>query len=97
MFLHLPRTLNLFSWSATKGEGCPIGTVSIRRTTRNDLIRAKLHSQMYALKINPLTESELGTHVIIISLQQQSIEMLSLFFIIIFLLYCFVRKVDLRK
>ena len=46
-----------------KGGGCPIGTVPIRRITKDDLIRAKLHSQMYASKINPLVDGQDGTHV----------------------------------
>ena len=46
-----------------EGGGCPMGTVPIRRTTKDDLIRAKLYSEMHASKINPLTDEEPGKHV----------------------------------
>ena len=46
-----------------EGGGCPMGTVPIRRTTKGDLIRAKLYSEMHASKINPLTDEEPGKHV----------------------------------
>ncbi|XP_034707310.1 uncharacterized protein LOC117930740 [Vitis riparia] len=39
-----------------------MGTVPIRRTTKDDLIRAKLYSEMHASKINPLTDEEPGKH-----------------------------------
>ncbi|KAL6348862.1 hypothetical protein AAG906_033518 [Vitis piasezkii] len=45
-----------------EGGGCPMGTVPIRRTTKDDLIRAKLYSEMHASKINPLTDEEPGKH-----------------------------------
>ncbi|KAK9265591.1 hypothetical protein L1049_012602 [Liquidambar formosana] len=31
------------------GKGCPVGTVPIKRVTKDDLIRAKLHSERYVL------------------------------------------------
>ena len=46
-----------------EGGGCPIGTVPIRRTTKDDLIRAKFHSEMYASKLNPLIKGQPGIHV----------------------------------
>ncbi|CBI34704.3 unnamed protein product, partial [Vitis vinifera] len=45
-----------------EGGGCPMGTVPIRRTTKDDLIRAKLYSEMHASKINPLTDDQPGKH-----------------------------------
>ena len=41
-----------------EGGGCPFGTVPIRRTSKDDLLRTKLHSEMYASKIDRPT----GTH-----------------------------------
>ncbi|XP_024017028.1 uncharacterized protein LOC21405166 [Morus notabilis] len=49
-----------------KGEGCPIGTVPIRRTTKEDLIRAKLFAETYASRFNPLTNEWPGLHKAII-------------------------------
>lgn len=50
-----------------KRLGCPIGTVPIKRVTKNDLIRAKLHSNTYGLKndskFGVLTLENPGTHV----------------------------------
>ena len=46
-----------------EGGGCPIGTVPIRRTTKDDLIRAKFHSEIYASKLNPLIIEQPGTRV----------------------------------
>ncbi|PON75267.1 hypothetical protein TorRG33x02_245570 [Trema orientale] len=45
-----------------KSGGCPIGTVPIRRTTKEDLIRAKLFTQTYASRISPLTVEKPGLH-----------------------------------
>ncbi|EXB38451.1 hypothetical protein L484_022351 [Morus notabilis] len=45
-----------------QGEGCPIGTVPIRRTTKEDLIRAKLFADTYASRFNPLTVQRPGLH-----------------------------------
>ena len=55
------RTLSLEA--ALKGEGCPIGTVPIRRTTKEDLIRAKLFTKRYTSIISPLTTEKPGLHV----------------------------------
>ncbi|KAF4388774.1 hypothetical protein G4B88_019051 [Cannabis sativa] len=38
--------------SGLKGEKCPIGFVPIRRTTKEDLIRAKLFTKSYTSRIN---------------------------------------------
>ena len=46
-----------------EGGGCPVGTVPIRRTIKDDLIRAKIYSEMHASKINPLADDKPGTHV----------------------------------
>ena len=46
-----------------EGGGCPVGTVPIRRTTKDDLIRAKVYSKIHALKMNPLVDDQPGTHV----------------------------------
>lgn len=45
------------------GKGCPVGTVPLRRTTKDDLIRAKLAAEMHASKLNPLTAEKPGLHV----------------------------------
>ena len=45
------------------GGGCPVGTVPIRRTTKDDLIRVKVYSEMHASKINPLLDDKPNTHV----------------------------------
>ncbi|KAL0757858.1 hypothetical protein Bca101_095526 [Brassica carinata] len=42
---------------------CPHGTVPIRRTTKEDLIRQKTFNQMFDSNIHPLTDSEPGLHV----------------------------------
>lgn len=42
-------------------EGCPFGTVPIKRTIKEDLIRAKLYHEMFNSKINVV--ERLGTHV----------------------------------
>ncbi|POO01261.1 hypothetical protein TorRG33x02_030150 [Trema orientale] len=41
-----------------QGEGCPIGTVPIRRSTKKDLIRAKLFTDTYASKFSSLDGSD---------------------------------------
>ncbi|CAF2116056.1 hypothetical protein HID58_083729 [Brassica napus] len=43
---------------------CPHGTVPIRRTTKEDLIRQKTFNQMFDSNIHPLTDSEPGNRVI---------------------------------
>ncbi|ESQ38315.1 hypothetical protein EUTSA_v10029495mg, partial [Eutrema salsugineum] len=45
-----------------KGVGCPRGTVPIRRTTKEDLIRQKVFNQMFDSNIHPQTDSEPGLH-----------------------------------
>ncbi|XP_010555556.1 PREDICTED: uncharacterized protein LOC104825020 [Tarenaya hassleriana] len=45
-----------------KGVGCPRGTVPIRRTTKEDLIREKNFTEMYDSVLHPQTESEPGLH-----------------------------------
>lgn len=42
---------------------CPHGTVPIRRTTKEDLIRQKTFNQMFDSNIHPVTDSEPGLHV----------------------------------
>ncbi|XP_050259836.1 uncharacterized protein LOC126704888 [Quercus robur] len=44
------------------GKGCPDGLVPIRRTTKDDLKRAKLATEIHASKYNPLTTDKHGTH-----------------------------------
>ena len=47
-----------------EGGGCPLGTVPIRRTVKDELITAKFHSEMHASKVNPLDVAGLpGVHV----------------------------------
>ncbi|KAK9276704.1 hypothetical protein L1049_006240 [Liquidambar formosana] len=47
-----------------KGGGCPVGTVPIRRTTKDDLIRAKLFSErLDSLDTNPLATGTSAFHV----------------------------------
>lgn len=53
------KTINI----VLEDGGCPMGTVPIRRTTKDDLIRAKLYPEMYTSKINPLSEDVWGLHV----------------------------------
>ncbi|XP_038687459.1 uncharacterized protein LOC119986836 [Tripterygium wilfordii] len=48
------------------GEGCPVGTVPIKKTTKEDLINAKLASKIYDKQYNPLTQQEPGTHYAIL-------------------------------
>lgn len=43
-----------------KGLGCPFGSVPIKRVTKDDLIRAKLHSDGYNLK----NDSKFGVHTL---------------------------------
>ncbi|CAH8273016.1 unnamed protein product [Arabidopsis lyrata] len=45
-----------------KGIGCPRGTVPIRRTTKEDLIRLKTFNEMFDSNIHPQTNSEPGLH-----------------------------------
>ena len=45
------------------GKGCPDGLVPIRRTTKDDLKRIKLATEIHASKYNPLTTDKHGTHV----------------------------------
>uniref|UniRef100_A0A7N2MY05 Neprosin activation peptide domain-containing protein n=1 Tax=Quercus lobata TaxID=97700 RepID=A0A7N2MY05_QUELO len=45
------------------GKGCPDGLVPIRRTTKDDLKRAKLATEIHASKYNPLTTDKHGTHL----------------------------------
>ena len=42
---------------------CPHGTVPIRKTTKEDLIRQKTFNQMFDSNVHPLTNSEPGLHV----------------------------------
>ncbi|RID48771.1 hypothetical protein BRARA_I05257, partial [Brassica rapa] len=42
---------------------CPQGTVPIRKTTKEDLIRQKTFNQMFDSNVHPLTNSEPGLHV----------------------------------
>ncbi|CAH2071256.1 unnamed protein product, partial [Thlaspi arvense] len=44
------------------GIGCPRGTVPIRRTTKDDLIRQKRFNQVFDSNIHPQTKSEPGLH-----------------------------------
>ncbi|KAF9614780.1 hypothetical protein IFM89_020634 [Coptis chinensis] len=46
-----------------KRVGCPQGTVPIRRTRKEDLIRAKTFSESYFATISPLTTEKPGQHV----------------------------------
>ncbi|KAF8379463.1 hypothetical protein HHK36_028899 [Tetracentron sinense] len=46
-----------------KGGGCPFGTVPIRRTTKDDLRRAKSFSEIYAGNMGTLTKERPGYHV----------------------------------
>ncbi|CAK7344275.1 unnamed protein product [Dovyalis caffra] len=49
------------------GKGCPIGTVPIRKITKNDFLRARLASDIYASKLNPQSAVETpGLHFAII-------------------------------
>ncbi|KAK7840658.1 hypothetical protein CFP56_016347 [Quercus suber] len=48
------------------GKGCPDGLVPIRRTTKDDLKRAKLATEIHASKYNPLTTDKHGTHYAIV-------------------------------
>nr|POF23167.1 hypothetical protein CFP56_70947 [Quercus suber] len=48
------------------GKGCPDGLVPIRRTTKDDLKRAKLATEIHASKYNPLTIDKHGTHYAIV-------------------------------
>ncbi|XP_038687461.1 uncharacterized protein LOC119986838 [Tripterygium wilfordii] len=48
------------------GEGCPVGTVPIKKTTEEDLINAKLASKIYDKQYKPLTQQEPGTHYAIL-------------------------------
>ncbi|KAF8379314.1 hypothetical protein HHK36_028747 [Tetracentron sinense] len=45
-----------------KGGGCPSGTVPIRRTTKDDLIRAKSFSEKYVGNMGILTKERPGHH-----------------------------------
>ena len=45
------------------GKGCPDGLVPIRRTTKDDLKRIKLATEIHSSKYNPLTTDKHGTHV----------------------------------
>lgn len=47
-----------------KGVGCPRGTVPIRRTTKEDIIRLKSFNEMFDSNIHPQTNSEPGLHVL---------------------------------
>ncbi|XP_038687462.1 uncharacterized protein LOC119986840 [Tripterygium wilfordii] len=44
------------------GKGCPANTVPIKKTTKEDLINAKLASEIYGKQYEPLTQQEHGTH-----------------------------------
>lgn len=46
-----------------KGEKCPIGTVPIRRHSKEDLVRAKLFTKTYSSRISPLASEVPGMHV----------------------------------
>ncbi|KAF5729892.1 hypothetical protein HS088_TW20G00258 [Tripterygium wilfordii] len=45
------------------GKGCHAGTVPIKKTTKEDLINAKLASKIYHTQYKPFTQQEQGTHV----------------------------------
>ncbi|POO01259.1 hypothetical protein TorRG33x02_030130 [Trema orientale] len=45
-----------------KGKGCPIGTVPIRRTTKEDLIRSRLFTHNYASRFSSLIVDKPGLH-----------------------------------
>ncbi|XP_060964941.1 protein neprosin-like [Cannabis sativa] len=49
--------------SGLKGEKCPIGFVPIRRTTKEDLIRAKLFTKSYTSRINSPPTSHVNPSV----------------------------------
>ncbi|CAK7329431.1 unnamed protein product [Dovyalis caffra] len=59
---------NLFDPSKIwlNGEGCPVGTVPIKKITKNDLFRAKLASEMYASKLNPQSVETPGLHLAVL-------------------------------
>ncbi|KAK9276343.1 hypothetical protein L1049_005875 [Liquidambar formosana] len=50
-----------------KGGGCPNGTAPIRRTTKDDLIRAKLFSErLKSSNINPINDETLASHYAVV-------------------------------
>ncbi|XP_038688394.1 uncharacterized protein LOC119987534 [Tripterygium wilfordii] len=48
------------------GKGCHAGTVPIKKTTKEDLINAKLASKIYHTQYKPFTQQEQGTHYAIL-------------------------------
>ncbi|XP_038687466.1 uncharacterized protein LOC119986844 [Tripterygium wilfordii] len=48
------------------GQGCPTGTVPIKRITRDDFIKIQLVREIYAETYEPLTIQEPGTHYAIL-------------------------------
>ncbi|XP_062086561.1 uncharacterized protein LOC133792670 [Humulus lupulus] len=48
--------------SGFKGKSCPIGTVPIRRHTKEELVRAKLFTKTYSSRISPLAPEAEGFH-----------------------------------
>ncbi|CAK7355288.1 unnamed protein product [Dovyalis caffra] len=55
-------------------KGCPIGTVPIRKTTKDDLIRAKLAAEIYSSKFNPQSGETPGLHLAILRTQPDPIK-----------------------
>ncbi|WCJ22513.1 hypothetical protein M5689_004599 [Euphorbia peplus] len=44
------------------GRGCPVGTVPIKKITKDDLLKAKLAAELYASNLNPQTTERPGVH-----------------------------------